>query len=42
MFYIVEDDWFFEICVIFFIFDEDNIEGLCGNLNDNMIDDFII
>lgn len=42
MFYTVKDDLLSEIRVTPSIFDEDNIEGLCGNPNDNTTDDFTI
>lgn len=42
VFYTVEDDLISEIRVTPSIFDEDNIEGLCGNPNDNTTDDFTI
>lgn len=34
--------WMYMIQVTPSIFDEDNVEGLCGNPNDNMDDDFTI
>lgn len=34
--------WVYMIQVTPSIFDEDNVEGLCGNPNDNMADDFTI
>lgn len=38
--YEVGDDWLYYIYVRFFIFDEDMVEGLCGNFN-GKVDDFI-
>lgn len=34
--------WVYMIQVTPSIFDEDNVEGLCGNPNNNMADDFTI
>lgn len=34
-------NWIYDIILIFLIFDEDNVEGLCGNFNNNMFDDFV-
>lgn len=39
--YMLKRNWIYDIILIFLIFDEDNVEGLCGNFNNNMFDDFV-
>lgn len=39
--YRIGEDWIYEIQIFPSIFDEDNVEGLCGNPNGNIEDDFI-
>lgn len=39
--YRVGQDWLYNIHITPSIFDEDNVEGLCGNSNGDTTDDFI-
>lgn len=41
MVFLVINNWVNLIRVFFFIFDEDNVDGMCGNFNNNKFDDFI-
>lgn len=40
-FYLWRDNWFSNIYVYPSIFDEDNVDGMCGNPNNIASDDFI-
>lgn len=40
-FYLGSDNWFSNIYVYPSIFDEDNVDGMCGNPNNIAYDDFI-
>lgn len=38
--YMLKRNWIYDIILIFLIFDEDNVDGLCGNFNNDMFDEF--
>lgn len=38
--YRLRKNWIYDIILIFLIFDEDNVDGLCGNFNNDMFDEF--
>lgn len=39
--YMLKRNWIYDTTLTPSIFDEDNVEGLCGNPNNNTSDDFV-